>query len=212
MGTKLIEGTGGQNRKEGGISSIGEAWNDLPHDVIRAILRQACRENALPTAAYASCVSRAWRVAIRSEPDVWRNVDLSYGWCKPTDEVVAYFCGQGITFAAEGSSKKELNSRNNPDPPPVALNPPPWRAVQSLNLQSCNKLTDDSLRCIASCCPLLRHLDLSDCGRKCFTGEALVHVAACCPLDSVVVDRGDALRGVGLDRAIQVTPHTLLRY
>ena len=55
-----------------------------------AIIRHACSDSALPTAAYASCVSRAWRAAVQSEPDVWREVDLSYGWSVETFVFLAY--------------------------------------------------------------------------------------------------------------------------
>jgi hypothetical protein len=33
-------------------------------------------------------VCRAWRAAVLETPEVWRKLDMSYGWCRPTDSTL----------------------------------------------------------------------------------------------------------------------------
>lgn len=65
---------------------------DLPVEVLHNILLQACKNGAIPTAPNAACVSKAWRAAVKSCPSLWTNVDLSYGWCRPTNAILTEQC------------------------------------------------------------------------------------------------------------------------
>ncbi|KAL4431484.1 hypothetical protein ABPG75_006740 [Micractinium tetrahymenae] len=65
---------------------------DLPEEVLCQILRLACAPaagGAIPTAAAAACVSRAWRAAVEACPDLWQHCNLSWRRCRPTDVALA---------------------------------------------------------------------------------------------------------------------------
>ncbi|KAI3424296.1 hypothetical protein D9Q98_009851 [Chlorella vulgaris] len=64
----------------------------LPDEVLCLILRKACdpaNGGAIPTAAAATCVCRAWRAAALSSPNLWQHVDLTWPRCRPTDAALA---------------------------------------------------------------------------------------------------------------------------
>jgi hypothetical protein len=107
---------------------------ELPHGVLCHILVLACADGAVPTVARAACVCRAWRAAVAGcEAQLWRAADLSFGWCRATDGVVARMCRRGA-----------------------------WAQLAHLNVAACGKLTDASLDALAASCPQLTSLDASD--------------------------------------------------
>jgi hypothetical protein len=64
----------------------------LPDEVLCLILRKACdpaNGGAIPTAAAATCVCRAWRAAALSCPNLWQHIDLTWPRCRPTDAALA---------------------------------------------------------------------------------------------------------------------------
>lgn len=89
---------------------------------------------AIPLAPVASCVSRSWRQAVRTFPDLWQQVDLSSPKCQPTDAVL------------------------------VAHGIPRWGQLQELRLASCHDIGAASLAALAHECKLLEHLELTACG------------------------------------------------
>ena len=57
------------------------------------------RCGAVPLVPRACCVCRAWRHAVREHPaPLWRHVDLSFGWCRPTDNIIKRYCISGRAF------------------------------------------------------------------------------------------------------------------
>jgi len=60
----------------------------LPGDIQLRILRHATSEKALPLIPYLSRSCRGLHAATRHEPTLYVNIDLSYGWCRPSDAIV----------------------------------------------------------------------------------------------------------------------------
>ena len=115
-------------------SEHGPPCCDLPLEVLQNILAQACAAGgAVPVAAAAACVSRAWRAAVQATPELWAVVDLSWGWCRPSNAVLA------------------------------ANAAPRWAMMRSLSLAGCGAVGDAGLAAVAAGCPVLQALDLSHC-------------------------------------------------
>jgi len=107
---------------------------ELPQALLERILVLACRDGALPTAVYAPCVSHAMRRATAAAlPQLWRVADLSYGWSRATDAVLARLSRLGA-----------------------------FAETETLNLGGCASLTDRSLEALASATQL-KEVNLSGC-------------------------------------------------
>ena len=60
--------------------------DDAPEDDAR---RSTHRTGAIPLVPKLASTCRAFRDVLRERPEsVWRVVDLSYGWCRPSDAVI----------------------------------------------------------------------------------------------------------------------------
>lgn len=125
---------------------------DLPQSLLCLILELACADGgAVPTAAAAACVSRAWRsAALEAEPRLWRSADLSFGWCRATNGALARLASRGALAQ-----------------------------THTLSLGGCAALSDPSLASLATGCPSLTALDLSSTAG--FTGAALSQLARSLP-------------------------------
>lgn len=65
---------------------------EVPEDVLHNILHHSCRINgAIPSASIALCINKAWRNAVLSCPELWKSVDLSFGWCRPTNSILELY-------------------------------------------------------------------------------------------------------------------------
>ena len=121
---------------------------ELPTACLVLILQAACADGAVPTAARAACVCRAWRDAVRvAGSALWRHADLSRGWCRPSDAIVSRLCRAGT-----------------------------WAQLETLNLAGNSTLSDAALHAVAEHCPALTALDVSGC--QAFTTASLLHVLA----------------------------------
>jgi len=61
----------------------------VPEEVLHNILFHYCKnDGAIPGAAIALCINKAWRSAVLSYPELWKYVDLSFGWCRPTNTIL----------------------------------------------------------------------------------------------------------------------------
>ena len=119
---------------------------ELPTACLVLILQAACAEGAVPTAARAACVCRAWREAVRvAGSALWRHADLSRGWCKPNDATVSRLCRAGT-----------------------------WAQLETLNLAGNSTLSDAALDAVAEHCSALTALDVSGC--QSFTTASLLRV------------------------------------
>ena len=119
---------------------------ELPTACLVLILQAACADGAVPTAARAACVCRAWRDAVRVAGSVlWRHADLSRGWCRPSDAIVSRLCRAGT-----------------------------WSQLETLNLAGNSSLSDAALHVVAEHCPALTALDVSGC--QSFTVASLLRV------------------------------------
>jgi len=120
---------------------------DLPSACLVLILQAACAEGgAIPTAARAACVSRAWRDAVQlAGAALWQHADCSRGWCRPSDAVVSRQCRAGT-----------------------------WSQLQTLNLAGNRSLSDAALHAVAAHCPAVTALDVSGCLN--FSAAALLRV------------------------------------
>lgn len=131
-----------------GLTRVGANWAYLPHEILLKIFTVAAESpdptsssparvvGALPLIPRVTRVCRGWRDAVRADPaPLWRHVDISYGWCRPTDKIIAKYC------------KDET-----------------WASLEHLNMADCSKLTDVSIRALAEKCPRLASLDASGAG------------------------------------------------
>jgi len=123
-------------------------WADLPSEILVLVMqavaempaddaedprRETHRLGAVPTVPRVASVCRGWRHAVASDPRaLWRVVDLSYGWARPSDAIVRRYCANGD-----------------------------WAKLTSLTLADCAVLTDASLRALHQHCPELVSLDVS---------------------------------------------------
>ncbi len=123
-------------------------WADLPSEILVLVMqmvaempaddtedprREAHRLGAVPTVPRVASVCRGWRHAVASDPRaLWRVVDLSYGWARPSDAIVRRYCANGD-----------------------------WARLTALTLADCAVLTDASLRVLHQHCPELVSLDVS---------------------------------------------------
>ena len=79
-------------------------WADLPSEILVLVMQEVARlppdeqdddskpethrRGAVPTVPRVASVCRGWRDAVLSDPRaLWRHVDLSYGWARPSDPV-----------------------------------------------------------------------------------------------------------------------------
>ena len=105
------------------------------------------RLGAVPLIPTVARVCRGWREAVRADPaPLWRHVDVSFGWCRPTDGLVKKHCRAGT-----------------------------WRLLTHLNIADCTKLTDAAIEALAAGCPNLTHLDASGVTNN-VSGEALARL------------------------------------
>ena len=123
-------------------------WADLPSEILVLVMqmvaempaedtedprRETHRLGAVPTVPRVASVCRGWRHAVASDPRaLWRVVDLSYGWARPSDAIVRRYCANGD-----------------------------WARLTALTLADCAVLTDASLRALHQHCPELVSLDVS---------------------------------------------------
>jgi len=124
-------------------------WADLPSEILVLVMQEVARlppddrdddskpethrRGAVPTVPRVASVCRGWRDAVLSDPRaLWRHVDLSYGWARPSDAIVRRYCTNGD-----------------------------WSKLTRLSLADCGVLTDASLRAIHQHCPELVSLDVS---------------------------------------------------
>ena len=143
--------------------SSATTFDALPVDVVREILARVVREGggAVPHAARLTCVSRTFRRAVEEAPEMfWIDVDLSHGFCAPTDARMRACAKKGV-----------------------------FASVRRLNLSGCGKLTDATLRTLAESCESLEELTLSGGaftrdGLFAFADD----LAGKCALRSIVVD------------------------
>jgi hypothetical protein len=107
----------------------------LPMEVLQEILARVVRDagGAVPTAPRLTCVSRAFRDAVTGEPEMfWVDVDLSSGFCAPTDARIRSLINRGA-----------------------------WGSVRSLNLSGCSKLSDSTLKLLGTSCAKIENLTIS---------------------------------------------------
>mmetsp|Transcript_41835 Transcript_41835/g.104946 ORF Transcript_41835/g.104946 Transcript_41835/m.104946 type:complete len:346 (-) Transcript_41835:275-1312(-) len=130
-------GARGAARSKPSKSPSGQSFDygGLPPDIMASILGLASAKEALPVAATCRSVCRSWRQAVADTPQVWRRLDMSYGWCNPTDRTL----------------KQHIRAEA-------------WAAVAHLNIGGCNKLTDKGLLHLSQSCPSLTSLNIAYCG------------------------------------------------
>lgn len=76
-------------------ATSGAAELSLPVELLQRVLQLACRDGALPTAAYAACVSRYWRDCVLGcEADLYQVADFSFGWVKLKDAPLLSLCAR----------------------------------------------------------------------------------------------------------------------
>jgi len=155
------------------MARAGADWADLPHEILVAIFAAAAslaldghaaedaasseqrqevewedvpRVGAVPLIPRVTRVCRSWRDATRSDPAaLWQRVDISSGWCRPTDHIISRYCKGGA-----------------------------WAALTHINMADCTKLTDVSVRALAAGCPRLTCLDARGIGPNSnISGDAL---------------------------------------
>jgi F-box-like len=145
----------------------------LPQDVLCLILTLACRDGALPTAASAACVSRAWRSAVLScEPELYKRADLSFGWVRLTDAVVARLAARGALDRTEQLSLRDhaLSARQ------LAALARCTRLLE-LDVSGCTGFTPPSLVALLEAQGALRSLSLE---RSTLKADGLVSVLRAC--------------------------------
>jgi hypothetical protein len=77
---------------------------ELPVALLCIILRHACAEGGVPTAAYAACVSRAWRDAVAlAGAELWRTADLSHWWLRRTPKAARACDGAIVRLCQAGT-------------------------------------------------------------------------------------------------------------
>ena len=103
---------------------------------------------------------------MQRELQVWGHLDMSYGWCNPTDSIVKSYTQAGLwakvlhparriaPTCGAGGDLQLFSDLGGPDHRLQVLH---------LNLQGCDNLTDTSLEAVASHCPDLRSINLSMC-------------------------------------------------
>ena len=126
---------GTSGRDASSSSSSSSSFESLPVEVVQEILVRRVRDagGAVPTACALTCVSRTFRAAIESAPELFfENVDLSYGFCAPTDARMRAYAKRGV-----------------------------FKRTRRLNLSGCVKLTDATLRTLAETCESLEDVTLS---------------------------------------------------
>ena len=132
-------------------------WADLPSEILVLVMqriaelpaddaedpsRETHRLGAVPTVPRVASVCRGWRHAVASDPRaLWRVVDLSYGWARPSDAIVRRYCANGD-----------------------------WARLTALTLADCAVLTDASLRALHQHCPELVSLDVSGTSKMTLAG------------------------------------------
>ena len=111
-----------RHRERKGLTRAGADWADLPHDILIRIFILAAESpsssshdtnnnarassstsssslrvvGALPLIPRLTRVCRGWRDAVSADPaPLWRHVDISYGWCRASDAIVAKLCKDG---------------------------------------------------------------------------------------------------------------------
>lgn len=110
------------------VSAPHGMWNvPLPVEVVVMILRLAGAANAAPILATASCVCKAWRAAVRENPQLWHSLDLGYAAGRVTDSIVT-------------RSAKTC-----------------WHHVDNLSFSGCTKLTDTALKVQFCCIKFAPH-------------------------------------------------------
>ena len=108
---------------------------DLPMEVLQDVFARCVERSgsAIPTTPRLASVSRTFRDAINSAPEMfWVDIDMSSGFCAPTDAKIKTMCSTGR-----------------------------WRGARSVDFSGCGKLTDTTLRVIAAECPHISELKFS---------------------------------------------------
>ena len=85
--------------------------DDAPEDDAR---RSTHRTGAIPLVPKLASTCRAFRDVLRERPEsVWRVVDLSYGWCRPSDAVIRRLCasGQARPISRQTAPRATLSTR-----------------------------------------------------------------------------------------------------
>jgi hypothetical protein len=114
---------------------------EVPEEVLHKILYQFCKINgAVPSAAIALCINKAWRNAVLSLPELWQYVDLSFGWCRPTNTILESYSLKWV--AMENLSLQGCNTITEVGLASIAENCPKLR---SLNLSHCTGFREQGL-------------------------------------------------------------------
>ena len=119
-------------------SSTTASLEAVSDDVLREILILAVRNGkeggrGASVAAALTCVSRSFRRIVEgSYEEFYERVDLSHGFCAPTDARVRAWAKRGV-----------------------------FKGTKELNLAGCHKLTDATLKTIGASCEALECLTLS---------------------------------------------------
>ncbi|GAB1607352.1 F-box/LRR-repeat protein 6-like [Argonauta hians] len=88
-------------------------------------------------------------------PRLWYNIDLSFGWIKSVDSTLKWLCKNRLL------------------------------QCRSLNLSGWKNLTTEGLKAVASHCPNLEHLDLSNTSKKIQNQGFTAITENCCKLSSI---------------------------
>ena len=167
----------------------------LPQELLCLILALACRDGALPTAASAACVSRGWRAAVQScEADLYTHADLSFGWVKLSEAVVARLTARG---ALDHTSFLSLRDHTLSDRQLAAL-AARCSKMRNLDVSGCTGFAAPALVALLEAQSLLSSLALE---RSQLKADGLVAVLRAC---------GTALRSVSLASSVRVNA-TVLR-
>ncbi|KAL4515458.1 hypothetical protein Ndes2437B_g06897 [Nannochloris sp. 'desiccata'] len=127
---------------------------EVPEEVLHTILYYWCSDKgAIPGAAIALCINKAWRSAVLSHPELWYYVDLSFGWCRPTNTILQTYSLKWI--AMEVLSLEGCSTITEVALLSIAENCPKLR---SLNLSYCTGFREQGLA-DALCSMLSRPLD-----------------------------------------------------
>lgn len=161
----------------------------LPTELLQLVLTFACRDGALPTAAYAACVSRVWRDAVRAcEAELYRVADFSLGWVN-------------LSPAAASSPLRH----------PLLRLCGREALAQTRTLRLCTQpLPERVLDRLTACCHRLETLALDDCsddpGRVRISTAGIIALIAAQPqLASLSLARCE-LNVCGLEAALHASP------